>query len=683
LARRDPRHGDEVTVRDPKADALALLDRGFAPIPVPHREKAPRTKAWQTLRLGRDDVPRYFNVTPSNVGVLLGEPSGWLVDVDLDHARAVALADKYLPHTGMTWGRESKPRSHRVYRLTRPANTSKWGSDAGMIVELRSSGCQTIAPGSIHPSGEPVRWDQDGEPASIEPDELVEAIDALARAVNRELGTGTTKYARAGLRREVERVASTPEGARNDALNSASFNVGTLIGAGELVRAEAEVELLAAALASGLASEEAQRTIASGMEAGIKQPRDQRKASAPMNGKDTSRIVFDRPFAPVAASELIAKHPSLRPPVVDGLLRRGETMNVVAAPKIGKSWLVHTLGVAIAFGHKWLDRDTVAGRVLLIDAELHQETLAHRLGKACHAARVAPSALLDKLDVWAVRGQRLTIDDILTRVRDTGSGAYTLLILDALYRFLPLDGEENANATMTHVYNVADAIADLLGAAVVLVHHSTKGSQAEKSVTDVGAGGGAQARAADTHLILRQHEADDVVVVDAAVRSWPPMRSFALRWMKPGWELAPELDPTKLRQPAGRRKKLVAPVLDDIPPVRSWTPADFARDIVGEALTIRDDIIAKAVERGLSKTQADSLLRRAEDAGQLHRVKTGHHAPHRFTTQPLAQQTLPTGEGQGSEAPATPEPCAPGGVGGAHAPPPPSRSTAENNADTG
>src|SRR5262249_15692370 len=110
--------------------------------------------------------------------------SRWIVDIDLDHPLAVELADSFLPRTDMTWGRLSKPRSHRLFRLTSPAGTRKWSSKAtGTIVELRSTGCQTIPPGSLHPSGEAVRWDEDGEPTSIGPNDLIAACDGLAAAV--------------------------------------------------------------------------------------------------------------------------------------------------------------------------------------------------------------------------------------------------------------------------------------------------------------------------------------------------------------------------------------------------------------------------------------------------------------------------------------------------------------------
>ena len=56
----------------------------------------------------------HFNGT-GNIGVLLGEPSGWLIDVDLDCDEAVALAPKFLPPTGATSGRPGKPASHWWY----------------------------------------------------------------------------------------------------------------------------------------------------------------------------------------------------------------------------------------------------------------------------------------------------------------------------------------------------------------------------------------------------------------------------------------------------------------------------------------------------------------------------------------------------------------------------------------
>ena len=124
--------------------ARTYLSRGYAVIPVPARKKIPVLKGWTDLRLSESDLPAHFNGT-GNIGVLLGEPSGWLVDVDLDCEEAVALAPKFLPPTGAMSGRPGKPASHWWY-ICEGIKTRKHQDPVSkkMIVELRSTGAQTV-----------------------------------------------------------------------------------------------------------------------------------------------------------------------------------------------------------------------------------------------------------------------------------------------------------------------------------------------------------------------------------------------------------------------------------------------------------------------------------------------------------------------------------------------------------
>ena len=162
--------------------ARTYLSRGYAVIPVPARKKIPVLKGWTDLRLSESELPVHFNGT-GNIGVLLGEPSGWLVDVDLDCEEAVALAPKFLPPTDAMSGRPGKPASHWWY-VCEGIKTRKHQDPVSkkMIVELRSTGAQTVVGPSIHPSGEP--YDPlDGEPAVVDAGELAAAVAALAEAV--------------------------------------------------------------------------------------------------------------------------------------------------------------------------------------------------------------------------------------------------------------------------------------------------------------------------------------------------------------------------------------------------------------------------------------------------------------------------------------------------------------------
>lgn len=167
------------------------LSRGYRPVPLPAGEKAPRLRGWTKLRLDDADLPRHFNGT-GNIGLLLGEPSGWLVDVDLDCPEAVDLAPQFLPPTDATSGRMSSPCSHWWYIC--PAATTKKHYFPGTkqtIAEIRSTGAQTVVGPSTHPSGD-VYGPLDGEPARVEPEALMAAVRALAEAVIQQRGGDTS-----------------------------------------------------------------------------------------------------------------------------------------------------------------------------------------------------------------------------------------------------------------------------------------------------------------------------------------------------------------------------------------------------------------------------------------------------------------------------------------------------------
>ena len=124
---------------------------------IPLKGKAPSPSEWQKLRQSHPDA-----LDPNancNIGVVLGDPSAGIVDVDIDRVEALPLADFFLPQTDMAFGRKSKPKSHRIYKCPEPGRTVQWKDDNGTLVELRANGGQTMFPPSVHPSGEHVEFD--------------------------------------------------------------------------------------------------------------------------------------------------------------------------------------------------------------------------------------------------------------------------------------------------------------------------------------------------------------------------------------------------------------------------------------------------------------------------------------------------------------------------------------------
>ena len=258
---------------------------------------------------------------------------------------------------------------------------------------------------------------------------------------------------------------------------------------------------------------------------------------------------------PCSLRELVSSHPTLRPPIIEGLLRQGETMNIIAAPKKGKSWLANGLALSVSAGSRWLDTfPCTQGRVLLIDGELHPEVIAHRLPAVADALGIGPE-YLDLIDVLPLRGFGVDLLQLGSFIESVEPGRYALAILDAFYRFLPVGFSENDNAQVMTLYNTIDTYAGRLKAAWVNIHHASKGDQSGKSTTDVGSGAGSQSRAADTHLIIRQHEQDNVAVIEAVVRSWPPVNPIAIRWTFPAWELDSGADPRKIQRSRERTSR--------------------------------------------------------------------------------------------------------------------------------
>ena len=104
---------------DVRQAAIEYLRHGWKVVPVPFKEKAPKVSRWQQLRLTEDQVPHYIP-EPSNVGVLLGEPSGGIVDIDVDAPEAQRVAAMILPPTDCIFGHGSALQS-RASRSFHPS----------------------------------------------------------------------------------------------------------------------------------------------------------------------------------------------------------------------------------------------------------------------------------------------------------------------------------------------------------------------------------------------------------------------------------------------------------------------------------------------------------------------------------------------------------------------------------
>ena len=173
----------------PREIATDYIDRGWAPIPLPFKQKRPVGEEWQRLRIDRSTVNNLFK-GEKNIGVLLGAVSGGLTDVDLDCPEAVIAAQYLLPSPTRTFGRASKLRSHYLYvtdlHKTQAKAAISFKDDDATLCEVRiggnGKGALTVFPGSTHPSGEPITWDNDESVREVDGDVLIRSARRLAAA---------------------------------------------------------------------------------------------------------------------------------------------------------------------------------------------------------------------------------------------------------------------------------------------------------------------------------------------------------------------------------------------------------------------------------------------------------------------------------------------------------------------
>lgn len=269
------------------AATLYAMD-GISVIPLNGKQAVGSWKAAQQTALAPNQAARVFTRTPGlNVGIVLGKVSR-LVAVDLDGIEAVNLYERTFPELCNTFTvRTGSGKGLHLYYQPEviPNTTRVVGIEAGNI-ELRSNGTYVVAPPSVHPdTGNRYTVDLPVEPMKLHDlDNVVRWIVGMIRerrqqqaparpapgAALRTIGEVKypRRYALAALKRECDALAAATDGSRNNQLNTAAYNLGQLVGLGWLSPGEVERQLLAIAITSGLAENEAIKTIESGLQAG-------------------------------------------------------------------------------------------------------------------------------------------------------------------------------------------------------------------------------------------------------------------------------------------------------------------------------------------------------------------------------------------------------------------------------
>ena len=288
------------------------------------------------------------------------------------------------------------------------------------------------------------------------------------------------------------------------------------------------------------------------------------------------------------------------------ILRQKRKLVIGGGSKMGKTWTLCDLALAVASGGLWLGKfKCERGAVLYVNLELDGSTAARRMEWIASFREVAvdgklPLEVHENLLTWNLRGKCYDLSIMLSTARQRVKevpGGLKIIILDPIYKTYG-GRDENAAGDMASLMLELEQFADECGAAIAFAAHFSKGNQAGKSAMDRISGSGVIARDPDAIVTFTDHEDEGCFVMEASLREFAPVPATVFEWACPVLNPRDDLDATKLRQ-AGKAAISKAPE-------RAEAVRLALVDNGGELP--RKSALTAAIKRG-GKFPTDSLIR--------------------------------------------------------------------------
>ena len=486
--------------------ALGHAARGWAVFPCSPKDKKPLIAKWQeNATTDQEQIVAWWKRWPNAmIGIVTGAKSRvWVLDLDKkEHADGLAALERLEAKHGklpITFEVDTPSGGRHLYFAYVDGIRNRGSFEPG--IDVRGEGGYAIAAGSVRDDGCYYELVSDCviQEASDWLLQIVKKIEspiAVASSSKRN-----SAYTDAAINNELAKMVGTPSG-RNNQLNDTSFAIGQFVPIGAISKSEAEHRLFGAATASGYVDKDggaaARATIRSGLEAGMRQPREipvsdidglpdpepefvlawvaRQLGRSTKQGKPRFSITwFDDVNQTVVKSWLL-----------QGVLGEGEQTVWVAKPGTGKSVLATDIGCHIAADKPWHGRSVKQGLVVYYAAERRQLTERRVAAWAKkHGVRNIPFVVVSgKLDLTGNMLDAKALTDTIRELEQKSGHSCVLIIFDTLTRTFG-SGDQHQSKDMTRYVQSVDAVMAETGAHAAIIHHSPWSDDRGKGAIDL------------------------------------------------------------------------------------------------------------------------------------------------------------------------------------------------------
>jgi putative DNA primase/helicase len=515
---------------------VRLLTLGYEPIPIMSGRKRPPMNDWSKIRITippeEDVITPWADTYPGalSTGIRTRYTPGFDIDIrDQDVANQVEQALLNMIPSGTILRRTGLPPKRLIpFRCTTPfkkiSATFKAPDETVHKVEVLGDGQQFVAEGIHEVTQQPYRWADNVYLLDIAHEHLplvdealarrfvAEASEVMRRAGWVEVGAqgkpksngkangkhqrsadnepdgaekrGSSIYGRTALEDECDKLAAMPkDSGRNNALNSAAFNLFQLVAGGELDEERDQVagRLFAAAEKCGLVAEDGEASVRATVESGAKAGRAQPRQAPDANGGDRHDDQAEGQTADQDDDLVIAMAADLEMCGVDwlwpGRFARGKFGLVAGLPDMGKGQIAAFIAAAVtaAIALPCEEGSAPQGNVIWFNAEDgERDTVLPRLVAAgadpkhvhfVNGARVSGEAKMFNL-VTDLRLLRKAIERI---------GNVVLVIIDPVSAYLGVGKVDGRSATdVRGVLTPLKDMAEEVHIAVIGIAHFNK-----------------------------------------------------------------------------------------------------------------------------------------------------------------------------------------------------------------